>query len=115
MSQLIYNDLKQLIGEFNSSSMPTEILLGTIVSLSPIQVHIDGNSEYYPSRAFVIPEHLTDREIEVEYEGTNTAMGEGLSFTGKMTIKNGLKEGDSVLLVQCQGGQKLVVLDRVPE
>ena len=105
MSQLIYNDLKQMMKEVTASNMPTEITIGTIVSLSPVQINIDGNTEYYPSSAFVIPEHLTDREVEVSIDD--------LGFSGTMKLNNALKEGDGVLLIQCQRGQKLVVLDRV--
>lgn len=119
MSQLIYNDIKSMITEVVGSSTPTDLLKGTIVNVSPIQVQIDGNSEYYPSSCFVVPEHLTDREreIEVSYEGTNTAIPESLIFSGRMKIKifEALKVGDRVFLLQCQHGQKFLILDRLPE
>lgn len=112
MSQLIYNDLKEIFNLVNTSRTPTDALFGTVINVSPLTIEIDGNTEYYPSSVFIVPESLTDREIDVEYNGTNTAIPEGLNFTGKMTIKNGLKAGDHVILMQVQQGQKFLILDR---
>lgn len=107
MSQLIYNDLKEIFNLVNTSRTPTDALFGTVINVSPLTIEIDGNTEYYPSSVFIVPESLTDREIDVEYNGT-----EGLNFAGKMTIKNGLKAGDHVILMQVQQGQKFLILDR---
>lgn len=114
MSQLIYNDLKKLVREVVGADTPTDIIVGTVDSLSPLKVMVDNNSEYFPSSCFVVPEHLTDREIEVEYEGENIAQNnEPLHFKGKMKINEGLKVGDVVLMLQCLKGQKLIILDRL--
>lgn len=107
MSQLIYNDLKKIVSEVENAKTPTNTLEGTIVSLNPFKVEIDGNSEFYPSSAFVVPQYLRDRTVNVEYNDGVTALA------GPLTIHNGLQVGDVVLILQSQEGQKLIILDRL--
>jgi len=51
----------------------------------------------------VVPEHLTDHEVVVEYEGVQT----------KYIFNKALKLDDKVILLQQKGGQQYLILDRV--
>lgn len=110
MSQRIYNDIKEIVLDIIGAYNPADVLMGTVISLSPFVVEVDGNSEYYPESCFIIPEYLTERKEDVSFTGT---YNEGdLNFEGELTIKSSLKEGDVVILLKCQQGQKLLVLDK---
>lgn len=110
MSLQIYNDVKDIVLDVVGAYNTTDIILGTITSLSPFKVEVDGNSELYPESAFIIPEYLKERKEEVSFTGT---YNEGdLTFEGELTIKSTLKEGDIVILLKCQQGQRLLVLDK---
>lgn len=106
MSQLIYNDLKKMIKEVTASSTPVDFLIGTVIEPDSPTIEVDGNTEYYPSSSFIIPQYLTDRQVNVSIPD--------LEYEGLMVEHNTLQAGDTVLLCQCQGGQKIIVLDRIP-
>lgn len=112
MSVLIYDDIKGIVQDVIGGYNPSDLIEGVVYSTEPFQVEVDGNANIYPPSAFIVPEHLTKRSINVSYSGTNSAIPEGLTFEGELTIDNSLKVGDSVLMLKCQQGQKYLVLDR---
>ena len=68
----------------------------------------------------MLPQSMTDHEIELEAELTTGAAGEdehthALQGMLKLQWKNALRSGDHVLLLRVPGGQKYIVLDRVME
>ncbi|MCD3211828.1 DUF2577 domain-containing protein [Clostridium botulinum C/D] len=70
---------------------------------------------------FIIPESLTRYEILLkhkhEYEDTsyNSTSTEETQkkLLDRITIREGLQQGDKVLLLRVQGGQRYVILDKV--
>lgn len=114
MSQLIYNDIKQMINEVSNGSTPTNFLEGTVVQTSPLKIEVDGNTEYFPSSAFIVPEYLTDKVFDMEIKDDVLPWAqEEMLFTGRINMKNHLNPGDNVLLCQTNNGQKVVVIDRI--
>lgn len=55
------------------------------------------------SAQLIVPEHLTDRTVDIELDGVKK----------EMKIYSGLKTGQQVVLIRQQGGQKFLVADRV--
>lgn len=109
----------------------SDLRFGTVTSISPLNVQIT-NQFTIPKDLLVVPEKLTDYEIETtittEYgwKTEDTAGGSGDdSFAThnhkikhekkKIKIHNALKVGDKVVLVRKQGGQLFYILDRLPK
>jgi hypothetical protein len=85
-------------------SNPTSILYGTVVEENPLKINIEQkltlDSDYLL---------LTDN---VRDYSTKESSGNP-EIENEITIYNRLKKDEQVLLVQLQGGQKYVVLNRL--
>lgn len=90
---------------------PVNILFGEVLSLEEFKIRIDQKL-ILPKEFFIIPEGLTRYEVDLEH---NHNITEGISSNSlkKLVIREGLKQGDKVLLLRVQGGQQYVILDKV--
>lgn len=85
---------------------PVNITFGEIIKNNPIEIKIDQKL-ILSKKFFIVPESLTRYEVDLTHShGSGSALG-------KLVIREGLKEGDKVLLLRVQGGQQYVVLDKV--
>ena len=109
----------------------SDLRFGTVVSIDPLKVQIT-NQFTIPKDLLIVPEKLTDYEIETtittEYGwktkdksgGSNEAAfashNHEIEHTKKkIKIHNALKVGDKVVLLRKQGGQLFYILDRLPK
>lgn len=107
--------IKQAAMEAVEASSPTKILFGTVVTTSPLSIKIDQKFTI-PEEFLVLTRNVMDYTIEMTVDHVTEKEEEhSHAYKGKkkFTIHNGLKIGDKVILLQEQGGQKYVVLDKV--
>ena len=113
------------------NSKPCDLRYGTVISAKPLKIKI-SNQFILPETALIVPEHLTDYEIETtianEY-GWKTQKRSGGSGDAefeshdhdiiharkKIKIHGALKVNDKVVLIRQSGGQFYLVLDRLPK
>lgn len=123
-----FNDLvtsiKKASVEAVNASKPMNITYGKVVSVDPIKINVDQRLNL-TSKQLILTGNVKDFEVEmtIDHVTEESSGGEGdLSFAshshrylGKkmFTVHNGLKLGEKVIMIQVQGGQKFVVLDRV--
>ena len=110
-------------------SKPTDLRYGVVTSTAPLNVKITNNFTI-PSSLLVVPQYLTDYEVDVtispsygwhtEYEqgggGEESFSSHNHTITANrqtMKIHNALKVGDRVVLLRQSGGQKYLILDRL--
>lgn len=103
---------------------PSDVTFGTVISVSPLEINIDQRMTL-PAEFFILTKAVLDHyvDITVSHVTEDRAGGGGYAefashnhdYKGckKILVHNGLKIGEKVILVQAQGGQKYVVLDRV--
>ncbi|OUQ56325.1 hypothetical protein B5E58_10785 [Tyzzerella sp. An114] len=121
--------IKKSAIEAVKNSKPTDIFYGTVQSISPLTIFIDQKL-ILSEKFLIIPESLTDYETEISFddssikqvfttwdmEETSESSPSKISFKEKIkhkiTVYNGLKAGEAVILLRQQGGQKYMVLDR---
>lgn len=115
--------IKQAAMEAVKADNPTQIVYGTVISAKPLQIQV--NSKLTLDETFlVLTKNVSDyeAEVDIDFEGEGViGIEEGeeqllkkFSITdAKIKIKNALKTGDDVVMVQMQGGQRYVVLDKV--
>ena len=121
--------IKKSAIEAVKNSKPADIFYGTVQSISPLTIFIDQKL-ILSEKFLIIPESLTDYETEISFDDpsvkqvfTTWDMGETSESTPskisfkekikhKITVYNSLKEGEKVILLRQQGGQKYMVLDR---
>ena len=123
-----FNDLvtaiKKASVEAVNASKPMNLTYGKVVGVDPIKINVDQRLNL-TSKQLILTGNVKDFEVEmtVDHVTEETSGGGGdLSFashshrySGKkmFTVHNGLKLGEKVIMIQVQGGQKFVVLDRV--
>lgn len=131
-----YNDLLKTIKKTSMEAVdatkPFNIVYGSVISANPIKIKIDQKLTLGANQ-LVLARNVTDYEVEMTmnhstepishthtikdtYTGGGSASLEthSHSYKGKKTfiVHNGLKVGEKVILMQLQGGQQYVVIDR---
>lgn len=102
-----YNDLlftiKQIAKETVAAAKPCTVCTGKVVSISPLKIQVEQKLQLDMDN-LILPEHLTDYDIELQLKGGSTKQ--------IYTVYNSLKVDDVVILVRQAGGQKYLVVDR---
>ena len=108
---------------------PCDLRYGTVISTSPLKVRVT-NQFIIPESLLIVPEHLTDYEINVtiapsygwvtqnrkggdgdaEYESHNHDI---VINKRKIKVHGALKVNDKVALLRQAGGQHFFILDRL--
>ena len=116
--------IKQAAIEAVAASNPCAIMFGTVTSISPLKINVEQKLTLTEAQ-LILTHNVVDYDLEmtVDHETDYTSGGSGSSafalhnhtYKGKKVFKvhNGLKVNDDVILVQMQGGQKFIVLDKV--
>ena len=84
------------------SRAPTGVYIGTVSCASPLQIMID-------QRLSLSKEHLVLCSSVKDFDKSVLIGGESTS----LKIPLALEEGEEVVLLRAQGGQKYIVLDRL--
>lgn len=114
MADLIQT-IKRAALEAVKASNPAAILFGTVKSISPLKINIEQRLTLDESH-LVLTSLVSDFEVDMTVNHmTENTSDHSHAVTGKKTfqIHLGLQAGETVILLQVQGGQKYIVLDRV--
>lgn len=123
-----FNDLliaikKAAIDAVNTSK-PTVIVYGTVISSSPLKIQVEQKMTLTAAQ-LVLTRNVTDHKIFMTVDhttgnrsggsGENSFASHNHNYSGKkeFTVHNGLVVGDEVVMIQQQGGQKYIVIDRM--
>ena len=107
--------MKRASLDAEENSKPADLRVGTVMSTSPLKIQVT-NQFVIPESMLIIPEHLTDHEVQVTINWTTeNAESHTHPVNGKktMVIHGALKSGDKVALLRNRGGQSYLILDRV--
>ena len=135
-----YSGLVKAMKQAGSSAVetnnPVNVCFGKVTSASPLKILVEQRITLGVAQ-LVLTRNVTDYDIDVTVDiETTTALGNHNhsvsleidtastssvnmshehSITGKKKIKvhNALKNGDEVILLRVQGGQKYIVIDKV--
>lgn len=117
------NDLVKLLKESSIAAVengkPLAVVFGNVTSDEPIEITIEQKLILSDTQ-LIIPKHLTDHTVimTVDHQTEVTVTEEGShshQYIGEKEFKvnNALKQGENVILLRMQGGQKYYVLDRL--
>lgn len=129
MSTGLLEVMKRAAMDVNENSKPTDLRFGTVISDKPLKIRVT-NQFVIPESMLIVPEYLTDHEIEVsvypEYGWASISKSGGsgdpqyeshnhdIYFTKrKLFIHNALKVGDKVAMIRQAGGQHYLVSHRL--
>lgn len=120
--------LKKMINNAIEYNKPSEIYVGKIESVAPLTIRLDINVPVLEEDELILTHLVKDYQIDItvghfteEMEVVEGAMTDikkhKHEYKGrkKITVHNGLKVGEGVLLIRQQGGQKFIVLDRIDD
>ena len=102
--------IKQAAMEAVKASEPADFVFGTVISEKPLNIQVDQKLILTAEFLF-----LTSNVMEYSVKAKMFAVesdGDGVEKQ-KMTVYNGLQNGDKVIMLKQQGGQKYVVLDKI--
>lgn len=125
----LLNLIKQASNEANEASKPVNVCFGKVLSTSPLQIVVDQKMTL-GSAQLVLSRNVTDFKTKITagntknyyYTGSDTDGGTApvtpnphVHAIGKIqvTVHNALEQGDEVILLRMQEGQKYIVLDRI--
>lgn len=129
--------IKQAATDAVNASNPCGILFGTVTSNNPLEISIEQKMTL--SKEFLIltknvvdynvdvsmnwntnekslnanHNHSASDGVSVEQKNIDVSHNHAINGRKQLTIHNSLKNGDKVILIQVQGGQKYVVLDKI--
>ena len=124
-------DLMKLIaaGVINNMQLP-EVYIGKVVNINPLEIRLNAQN-ILPEKYLILTNAVKDHEVDISISWTTVDNkhkhgngNEGQDTTEvthkhdikgrkKITIHNGLTQGEKVLLLRTQGGQNYVVVDRI--
>lgn len=116
------NDLVRAVQQVSTGASqagyPADVMSGTVVAAKPLKIQVEQRFEI-SSDMIILPERLTDHEVKITLEKEHTEKaGEPEhqhELSGDITVKvhGALKQGDRVVVIRQQGGQKFLVIDKV--
>lgn len=125
--------VQQMIQQSQKATQPTEMQIGTVTSVNPIEITLDTNMAPLTEAVLYLTEPVVEKKIPI-LEHTHVAPGgvtdpallqseiicdehsTGLPVEGGYIIFNeALAVGQKVLLMRVQNGQKFVIISRVFE
>ena len=133
MSTGLNGIVKQAAMDAMDKAQLCDLRYGDVISINPLKVQVT-NLFTIPESLLVVPEHLTDYEVDVTIDWktedyshshniSDTYSGGGSASTNthkhnvvgkkKMVVHSGLMVGDKVALLRKQGGQSYFILDRI--
>lgn len=119
MGTQLVDTIKEVVEQKMEASDLCTFLFGTVESAAPLQIGVDSDKKLSLTSEFLtLTRNVTDHEIEIEIEpawNTETADAHTHQIKGKKKLKvlNALKQGEKVVLIRQQGGQKYLVVDRI--
>ncbi len=109
--------IKDIAIKANGSTEPMGFLCGVVISVSPLEI-LCGQKLILNEERLLLSENV--RRISVKCSVTwqtesNDAHSHGISGEKEIILDKSLKQGDTVLMIKMQGGQKFYVLEKVVE
>ncbi len=95
-------NMKRIVLQAMEEGDPCDIIPGTVIKVSPLSVQINQKTTLSEDQ-ILVPERLTDHTEQLSIP----EIGEV-----SVIVKNGLRPGQRVLMLQKRGGQQFAVLDR---
>lgn len=114
----LLNVMKQSAKETERASYPVQVCFGKVISVLPLKIQVDQKITLGKAQ-LILTRNVTDFEtkftvdaISVYHTSKTTPQ---VTWTDEQTMKvhNALKNGEEVVLLRQQGGQKYIVIDRV--
>ena len=96
------DDIRKISIQAMEAGRPCDVILGTVIGAVPVSVQVDQKTTLMGPQ-LIVPRHLTDHTEQMSIPGVGNVA---------VTVRNGLKSGEQVILIQKRGGQQYLIADR---
>lgn len=103
--------LKKIAQQTAEQASPMAVLFGAVKSVSPLRVRIEDRFEL-DEDFLIVPKEMLRKTESLTHSHPLSGGSTGTAL-GELVIREGLSEGDTVLLLRNYGGQKYLVIGRV--
>lgn len=93
-------NIKRIVIQAIEAGDPCDVIPGTVIKVNPVEIQIDQKTILSESQIILLKQ-FTDHTEEMDIPGIGQVA---------VTVKDGLKAGQKVLLLQKRGGQQYVVM-----
>lgn len=90
--------IKQIGAGAVEASNPVTVVYGKVTREQPLEINVDQRLTL-PREFLIVPQSLQEKKMMIGSQ--------------EVVLQEGLKQGDKLILLRCQGGQDYVILDRV--
>lgn len=107
--------MKRAALEAVEASKPVNIYFGEVVSAAPLKINVEQKM-LLGDKQLILTRQVTDYSMDVEVDWlTQSSDSHAHKVNGRkrITVYNGLKKGEHVIIARQQRGQKFIVIDRV--
>lgn len=98
--------IKKVAIEAVLASKPVTLVIGKVTSINPLQITVEQRMPL-DEDFLILTNNVKDHYVDIKASQTDEKK--------KRLMYYGLKQGEGVLLLKMQGGQKYIVLDRIGE
>lgn len=116
--------IKKAALEAVEASKPVKVLFGTVTAVDPLVITVEQKkvlTQEFLTLTWAVKDHYIDMTVDHTTENASGGSGDSAyaahnhPYVGRKTflVHNGLTVGEKVLLLEMQGGQNFVVVDRV--
>lgn len=122
--QALAEVMKQLAGQAEDAGRPSDYILGTVESSSPLSIRV-SQKDLITAEYLITTDAVRDYDVDIEVNHVteNRAGGGGYAeyashnhdYKGRKRIRvyNGLKPGEIVAMIRQRGGQQYLVVSRI--
>lgn len=79
----------------------TDKATGTVESTAPLKVKVDTSMQSIPEAGLILTDTVKERTVKVQ------------GGSGSVTVREGLKPGDRVLMLRVENGNQYIILSKV--
>lgn len=91
--------MQEIMQENQKAMKPTEVAFGTVATVSPLSILVDGTSQPKPEAGLILTEAVIPKTVQ----------GGG---GGMVVVNKGLAVGDKVVMLRVSRGNRYIVLSK---
>ena len=92
--------MQEIMQENQKAMKPTEVAFGTVATVSPLSILVDGTSQPKPEAGLILTEAVIPKTVQVQGGG------------GLVVVNKGLAVGDKVVMLRVSRGNRYIVLSK---
>lgn len=112
--------INQMIQNNREASKPTDLVIGTVETDSPLSVRISMDMAPLPEQVLLLCDSVKARSEDVKASAAfaakltaaNISVSEG-EVIGSVDVQADLEVGDKVVMLRCLKGQEYIILSKV--